>query len=93
MNIVNLKKCLSSEKEFDTSPFPATKDDVVLAEKILNVKFGAQLVCYLINFGYIGFKSAEFYGINSVQKEKSDLIIQTKYLNEYFKKNGRAYCV
>ena len=47
-------------------------------------EIGTQLREYILNYGYLGFKSIEFYGINSIQKEKSDLISQTKYLHKYF---------
>lgn len=55
-------------------------------EKIINCKFGEQLKEYLLKYGYMGYKSVEFYGINSKQLEKSDMIKQSLYLHEYFPK-------
>jgi len=34
----------------------------------------------------LGFEEIEFYGVNSKQKEKSDMITQTLYLHTYFQK-------
>ncbi len=47
-------------------------------------QIGTQLKEYILKYGYLGFESIEFYGINSIQKENSDLISQTKYLHKYF---------
>ena len=55
-------------------------------QTLLNVNFGEILKEYLLNYGYIGFQSIEFYGINSKQLEKSDMITQTIYLHKYFPK-------
>jgi len=60
--------------------------DLLKFEKLLNVKFGKILKEYLLRYGYIGFQSIEFYGINSKQLEKSDMITQTLYLHTYFPK-------
>lgn len=48
---------------------------------------GTQLQEYILSYGYLGFEACEFYGINSVQLEKSDMITQTEYLNKYFPKS------
>lgn len=52
-----------------------------------NLIFGVQLKEYILTYGYLGFDSYELYGINSVQKENSDMIKQTEYLNKYFEKS------
>lgn len=55
-------------------------------EKIISCKFGVQLREYLLKYGYMGYESIEFYGINSKQLEKSDMIVKTLYLHENFPK-------
>lgn len=51
-------------------------------EKEIGIEFGPELKTYITKYGYLGFESVEFYGINSNQKNNSDLITQTKYLHE-----------
>lgn len=58
-------------------------------QKIIGLTFGKQLKQYILNYGFLSFGSLEFYGINAVQKEKSDLIVQTNYLHHYFEKTKR----
>ena len=53
-------------------------------EKVLEIKFGEQLKNYLLEYGYLGFESVEFYGVNSKQGLSSDLVKQTIYLHKYF---------
>lgn len=51
-------------------------------ERILlknGIQIGEQLKEYILQFGYLAFKQIEFYGINGIQKEKSDLIKNTLY--------------
>lgn len=61
-----------------------SRNDVSLAEETLGIKFGPQLEEYLLDYGYLGFESTEFYGMNSRQGLESDLIVQTKYLHKYY---------
>lgn len=70
--------------DVDSAKNLVTEDDLNLLESELSFVFGKQLQEYILNFGYLGLGSIEFYGINSIQKEKSDLISQTKYLHKYF---------
>ena len=60
--------------------------ELVELEKITGLAFGSQLKDYILSYGYLGFSEIEFYGINSKQNEKSDLITQTVYLHTYFQK-------
>ena len=57
--------------------------DILLKNEI---QIGKQLKEYILQFGYLAFKQIEFYGINGIQKEKSDLIKNTLYLNRKFEK-------
>ena len=58
--------------------------DLKEAEKALKVKFGPQMTEYLTEYGYLGYESIEFYGMNSRQGMLSDMIQQTQYLHQYF---------
>lgn len=58
--------------------------DLELAENELGIRFGPQLSKYLLDYGYLGFESVEFYGMNSRQRLKSDMITQTHYLHKYY---------
>ena len=60
--------------------------DLFKLQERIACKFGPLLKQYLLIYGYIGFKSIEFYGINSKQFENSDLITQTLYLHKYYTK-------
>lgn len=64
------------------------KSDLELAENDLGMTFGPQLSAYLLDYGYLGFESVEFYGINSRQGLKSDMITQTHYLHKYYAATG-----
>ena len=62
------------------------ENEIKYYEKIIGLTFGKQLQQYILNYGFLSFGSLEFYGINAVQKEKSDLVVQTNYLHNYFEK-------
>ena len=65
-----------------------SKADLELAENDLENKFGPQLSEYLLDYGYLGFESVEFYGMNSRQGLKSDIITQTHSLHQYYPATG-----
>ena len=54
------------------------------AQTALGVTFGPQLREYLLEYGYLGFESVEFYGLNARQGMESDLGKQTAYLHRYY---------
>ena len=68
----------------DHSNSPINVDVLEQAEKAIGVHFGEELTEYLLKYGYLGFEYVEFYGINSRQGLKSDMIEQTLYLHKYF---------
>lgn len=70
--------------DVDFSPHPMKPGDVEQAAIELNVRFGPQLTEYLTEYGYLGFESVEFYGLNTQQGMDSDLAKQTRYLHQYF---------
>lgn len=57
-----------------------------LMTQVVGVVAGPQLEKYILSYGYLAFSFMEFYGINSLQDEKSDMIMQTVYLHKYFTK-------
>lgn len=59
-------------------------DLVNKAELVIGVKIGKQLNQYLLEYGYLGFESVEFYGVNAKQGLSSDLVTQTIYLHKYY---------
>lgn len=80
---MDLKEFMSKNNVTSTTRLVST--DVLLeAEKKIGLTFGEQLKEYLLKYGYLRFKFAELYGINSNQNLDSDLIKQTLYLHKYF---------
>lgn len=63
-------------------------DFVDEVEKEIKVKFGGELIKYIIKYGFLAYKHIELYGINSNQKIESDMVKQTVYLHEYFPKTA-----
>jgi len=61
-------------------------DSIPAIEKEIGVSFGAELVKYIVKYGYLAFEDIEFYGINSKQNLDSDMVKQTIYLHTYFQK-------
>lgn len=61
-----------------------SEPELYMLKAELNLKFGLELTEYILNYGYLAYDSIEFYGINSKQKIKSDMLTQTLYLNKYF---------
>lgn len=72
------------EHNIDRSNTPINVDILEQAEKAVGVHFGEELTEYLLKYGYLGFEYVEFYGMNSHQGLKSDMIEQTLYLHKYF---------
>ena len=67
--------------------FAAQLPNTDLIDKVelaIGVKIGNQLKQYLLEYGYLGFESIEFYGVNSKQGLSSDLVKQTIYLHKYY---------
>jgi len=74
------------QNDVDYTKNLVNEQELVELEKIIELTFGSQLKDYILSYGYLGFEEIEFYGINSKQKENSDLITQTLYLHTYFQK-------
>lgn len=70
--------------DVDHAAYLITKEDLRLAEREMGGKVGPQLSTYLLEYGYLGFESAEFYGINARQGLESDMVRDTIFLHRYF---------
>ena len=70
--------------DYDCSTNLIEREDLGKYEKITGINFGLMLKNYILNYGYLGLNDIEFYGINNIQKEQSDLIKQTVYLHNTF---------
>lgn len=82
---MNLDEFIYDEK-VDYTKNLINEEFIVKAETSMGISIGNQLKRYLLDYGYLGYGSVEFYGINSVQNLNSDMIQQTQYLHTYFPK-------
>ena len=81
-------KWFISTHNVDCSYKPANADVLDKAEKAMGVTIGAQLKRYLVDYGYLGYGSVEFYCIIQRLGLASDMVRQTKYLHECFPKTN-----
>lgn len=79
-------KLIKQEYDIDFTNNLISVIDLIKLQSLIGCKFGPLLKEYILTYGYIGYKSIEFYGVNSKQRERSDLITQTLYLHKYFPK-------
>jgi len=79
----------------DNCDFTSNTISLELLKKIeqdCGIKFGSQLSYYIIKYGYLGYEDIELYGINSKEGINSDLLVQTRYLHDYFE-NTKSFIV
>ena len=55
-------------------------------ENKVNVLFGEQLKKYIVEYGYLGYKHVELFGINNYQGVNSDMVNKTLRLHVKFDK-------
>ena len=79
-----LKEIIKEKCDFTKNTI--TVEMLKQAEELVGVKFGTQLIEYILDYGYLGFDDIEFYGINSKQELNSDLVEKTLNLHTYFEK-------
>lgn len=72
------------KQKAETTSYPVTYELINDVENEIDLRIGKQLKKYLINFGYIGLGAIEFYGLNSKQQLKSNMVEETKYLHKYY---------
>ena len=70
--------------DVDFAAYLPSKGLVNQIENTIGVKIGDQLKQYLLEYGYLGFESIEFYGANEKQGLSSDIVKQTIYLHNYY---------
>lgn len=63
-----------------------TVDMISGFENKVNVLFGDQLKKYIVEYGYLGYKHVELFGINNNQGINSDMVNKTLHLHEKFDK-------
>ena len=68
-------------------------DDLAEIEIELGIHFGRELTQYILEYGYLGYKHVELFGINSKQKKESDMVKQTRYLHTYFPKTDNFVAI
>lgn len=59
-------------------------DELKEFESELSVNFGPQLKKYITEYGFLSYKHVEFYGVNSKQGIKSDMIKVSRMLHENY---------
>ena len=55
-------------------------------ENVLGILLPNSLKEYILNYGYLGYRHIELYGVYSNEYLKTDMIKQTLYLHKYFEK-------
>lgn len=63
-----------------------TLDMISEIENKVNVLFGEQLKNYIVEYGYLGYKYIELFGINNYQGINSDMVNKTLCLHKKFEK-------
>lgn len=75
-------KDILSKYDIDYSVNRIDAEEIKKYEELLGTEFGVQLREYIINYGYIGYRHIEMYGINAVQGKSSDMIKTTIALRQ-----------
>jgi len=84
MNMKRLDQIVEKYDDVDFSAKRVSDSELGTILKQYDLKMGPQLRTYVLDYGYLGCKNVEFYGVNAIQKEKSDMFVQTEYLHKYF---------
>lgn len=80
---MNLKEFIMSHN-VDYSYNRANEAFLSKMESLVGVRIGKQLKDYIINYGYLGYKHIELFGVNNSQGIDSDMIKQTLLLHKRF---------
>ena len=62
-------------------------------EEKVGVVFGVQLKSYVLEYGYLGYKHAELFGINNHQGVNSDMVEETLRLHKNFEQTKNLVAV
>ena len=74
----------NNEVDYSFNRIPEEK--ICEIEKKIGISFGEQLKKYILEYGYLGYKHVELYGVNNFQGVNSDMVNKTVRLNERFEK-------
>lgn len=55
-------------------------------EKTIGMSLGSQLKQYILEYGYLGYKHIELFGVNNHQGINSDMLNKTQRLHKNFEK-------
>lgn len=80
----NLKEIVNSFDDVEYTKNLVTEKDIQHLEEITESKFGEELKFYILNYGYLALNNIEFFGVNSKQMSKSDMIKTTTELHLNF---------
>lgn len=80
----NLKEIVNSFDDIEYTKNLVTENDIQQLEEITESKFGEELKFYILNYGYLALNNIEFFGVNSKQMSKSDMIKTTTELHLNF---------
>lgn len=80
----NLKEIINSFDDIEYTKNLITENDIQKLEEITESRFGEELKFYILNYGYIALNNIEFFGVNSKQMEKSDMIRTTTEIHLNF---------
>ena len=68
-------------------------DRISEMESKTGVTFGEQLKKYVLEYGYLGYKHIELFGINNGQGVNSDMVVKTLWLHSNFDKTRNLIAV
>lgn len=70
-----------------------SEDKIFDIEKKVDVPFGEQLKQYIVEYGYLGYKHIELFGVNNHQGLNSDMVRKTLYLHEKYEETKELIAV
>ncbi len=82
-----------NHNEVDYTFNRVSEDDIVELENKIGISFGEQLKKYILEYGYLGYKHVELFGVNRYQGVNSDMIKKTLRLHERFEKTSGLIAV
>lgn len=83
--MINFKQMVESfGNDIEFSNNLINENNIASFENEIEAKFGDELKYYILNYGYLAMNDIEFFGINSKQMSKSDMIQTTKDLHINF---------
>lgn len=83
--MINFKQMVESfGNDIEFSNNLINENNIASFENEIESKFGDELKYYILNYGYLAMNDIEFFGINSKQMSKSDMIQTTKDLHTNF---------